>query len=165
MQKNLTDFVGWKTKMWQAWSSVALWLLKALMLDWEVPQQGSGRTRLCWAQWTGVNVPKGEAEAGMALPASRWTWKDLLLPWTCQICSVPPPWALETSWWDAASFWLFPSSLTRWKGGNLIILRAEVLGEQIPWFCIVCVRAVEDGASMLAVNPGTCELLGCLGPI
>lgn len=131
MQKNLKDFAGWKTKMWQAWSSVALRLLKTLMVDWEVLQQGGGRTTLCWAKQTRVNISKGKAEGGMDLPVSRWAWKDLLLlPWIHKIGSVLPPWTLGFFWWDTGSFCLLPSSLARWKEGKLIILRVGVLGEQ-----------------------------------
>lgn len=161
MQKNLKDFAGWKTKMWQAWSSVALRLLKALMVGWEVPQQGSGRTRFCWAKRTGVNVSKGKAEGGMDLPASRWTWKDLLLlPWTYKICSVLPPWTLGFFWWDAASFWLLPSCLARWKEGNLIILRVKVLGEQRFHGFTWCWQRLELFKIEPACWPSTLGLLG-----
>lgn len=99
----------------------------------------------------------------MDLPASRGTWKDLLLlPWTYKICSVLPSWTVGFFWWDAASFWPLPSSLARWKKGKLIILRAVVLREQRFDGSAWCWQRLELFKMEPACWPSTLGLLGSL---
>lgn len=62
------------------------------------------------------------------------------------------------------TFPIFPSKMKGREPDNPESRGAE--RTQIPWFCLVLAetRAVEDGASMQAINLGTSGLPGCLGP-
>lgn len=62
------------------------------------------------------------------------------------------------------TFPIFPSKMKGREPDNPESRGAE--RRQIPWFCLVLAetRAVEDGASMQAINLGTSGLPGCLGP-
>lgn len=71
MQNNLKGFAGWKNQTRQTRSSVALWLLKALVVVWKVLQQNTERTGSAGQRglgcFQGQSRVEGSAAASMDL--------------------------------------------------------------------------------------------------